>query len=673
MKNIFFTLLILVSSQLSFSQLENSGSYSCHEKKINQNNLFEKDSPNTPRHSYDVMNYELRFDLYNCFLTPFPRTYSASNKIKFRVDSTLNSISLNAVNTSLTIDSVRLNTTTLVFTHTSNILNVTLDRVYNPAETLSVKIYFRHNAIADAAFYVSGGFVFTDFPPEGARKVFPCWDRPFDKATIDLTAKVPLTARLGSNGRLNDSLVTGDTIYYHWISRDPMATYLVVMSAKIGYKLDIIKWPKISNPSDSIPIRFYYNAGEESNVSNAKIFMLTMTTYFSNKFGEYPFEKAGFATLNGQFPWGGMENQTLISLTPNGWSEGLLAHEFGHQWFGDMIAPATWADVWLNEGFATHLEATWAELGGGYAAYKSKILTHAGGYLGQNPGFPIYNPSWAIVTPPINTLYNYAITYCKGSTVLHMLRYIVGDSLYSNALKSYATDTTDFKHKNAATQDFVTKMNTVLGQDYTWFFNQWVYQPNHPIYANLYWFTDLGGGNWRVNFTARQTQTNPPFFKMPVTLKITFASGPDTTFRVMNDTNNQQFVFNFNRQPLTFAFDPNNDIVIKQGTTTIGLETTNNEVPKQFGLYQNYPNPFNPTTNIKFDVAKNSYVRIKFYDIQGRELNEIFSQFVSAGSYSTDFNFYNYSSGTYIYKLEAYEPKSNELLFSHAKKLILIK
>ena len=356
--------------------------------------------------------------------------------VTFKVDSSLNSISLNAVNTSLVIDSVRLSGAS--FTHTNNILNVNLDRTYAAGETTQVKIYYRHNNVTDNAFYVSNGMVFTDCEPEGARKWFPCWDKPSDKATVELRAKTPATVKLGSNGRLADSTKIADTIYYHWISRDPVATYLVVISAKVNYGLDIVNYVNPSDPTDTFPIRFYYNAGE--NITDAKQRIIPINTYFSQVFGKHPFEKNGFATLNNQFQWGGMENQTLTSLCPNCWGEYLMAHEYAHQWFGDMITCATWADIFLNEGFATFSEALWSESKSGYSAYKSDINSEANSYLSGNPGWAISNPNWAVTTPNTSTLFNYAITYAKGACVLHLLRYVLGDTHFFTGLKNYATD-----------------------------------------------------------------------------------------------------------------------------------------------------------------------------------------------------------------------------------------
>lgn len=665
--------LIFISSVV-FTQVNyETGAEYCYHKKISSSLLssYEFDSPNTPKHKFDVLEYKLNVNIYNCFLSPYPKSFTGYVIVKFRIDTALNSIQLNAVNTSLLINSVSL--AGISFTHVNNILAITLNRTYNPNEIAEVRIDYQHLNVVDQAFYTGNGFVFTDFPPEGARKVFPCWDKPSDKATFDLTAKVPATVKLGSNGRLNDSLVTGDTIYYHWISADPIATYLMVISAKVAYNLDIVYWHKISNPNDSIPVRFYFNAGE--NIAAAKTRIIPMTTYFSQKFGEYPFEKAGFAALNNQFPWGGMENQTLISLCSNCWGDALMSHEYAHMWFGDLVTCGTWADVWLNEGFATYCEALWLENTSGYTAYKNRVNTFAGIYLSQNPGWPMYNPSWAEVTPDINTLYNYAITYCKGAGVLHMLRYTIGDSLFFTFLNAYATDTTNFWNKNAVTDDFTTKLNQVAGQDLTWFINQWVKQPNHPVYGNTYSISSLGGGNWQVSFVAKQTQSNTPFHKMPIQVKVAFTSGPDTTIRVMNDVNNQEYYWIFSRQPSAsgVTFDPGNDIVLKQGSTTIGIQEET-QVPIEYALYQNYPNPFNPVTKIRFDLPEKSAVVLKIYNVLGELVGVPVNEIRNTGKHSVEFDGINLPSGVYYYELKAGNPSaSSGQGFTETKKMVLIK
>jgi aminopeptidase N len=563
--------LVLLGTSAFGQDASLKGSIQCSMKKSTTGYVpVLGDSPNSPRHAFDVLNYKLNLDIRACFLTPFPKSYSASNEVLFRVDTALSSISLNAISASLVIDSVRLAGAS--FTHSNNIVTITLDRTYAAGETTSVRIYYRHNNVTDNGFYVSNGMVFTDAEPEGARCWFPCWDKPSDKATLDLTAKTPANVKLGSNGRLADSTTVADTTWFHWVSRDPISTYLMVMSAKVNYGLGIVYWHKISNPNDSIPIRFYYNVGENPNTMMQRI--IPMITQYSTLFGEHPFEKNGFSTLNSQFVWGGMENQTLTSLCQNCWSENLISHEFSHQWFGDMITCGTWGDIWLNEGFATYCEALWYEYTGGYSSYKSDIVSDASGYLSGNPGWPMYNASWAITTPPTGTLFNTAVTYNKGACVLHMLRYTLGDSLFFRVIKSYATDAVNFKFGNVVTADFITKVSEVAGQDMSWFF-AWVYQANHPNYGNTYNFTNLGNGQWQVAFRARQLQTNTGFFPMPLTLKVSFATGSDTTFRVMNSVNNQSFAIRFGRQPTALVFDPNNDIVIKQGSTSVGATLAN--------------------------------------------------------------------------------------------------
>ena len=174
-----FVGLMLLPGFASGQPDDAKGSELCSQKKSAAEHLpMLRYSPNSPHHSFDVLQYKLNLDIRNCFISPYPKSFIGENTILFRVDTSLNSIALDAVNTSLVTDSVAL--AGVSFTHSSNILTIMLDRTYAVGETVMVKIYYRHNNVSDAAFYVGSGMVFTDAEPEGARKWFPCWDKPSD-------------------------------------------------------------------------------------------------------------------------------------------------------------------------------------------------------------------------------------------------------------------------------------------------------------------------------------------------------------------------------------------------------------------------------------------------------------------------------------------------------------
>jgi aminopeptidase N len=662
----FYRVCITVLSLLLFFQVasaqEKKGAEFCAEKKQNSmHSLSQPLSTEEIKHSFDILNYKLDLDLYNCFISPYSRAFKGSVVVKIAVDSVLSQISLDAVNTSLQIDSVRLAGAS--FTHQSNKLNINLDRTYNPGDTAEIKIYYGHKNVSDYAFYVNNGTVFTDFEPEGARKFFPCWDRPSDKATFDLTARVPTNVKLGSNGLLRDSVNSGSDITYHWVSRDPIATYLTVISARVDYQLIIINWVDPVS-GDTIPVRLYANPSEFVPPSLQTSILNQFDGYVS-RYGAYPFEKNGYASLNSDFSWGGMENQTLTSICQACWQENLIAHEFAHQWFGDMISPSTWADIFLNEGFATFSEAVWEEYnGGGYAAYKSMILSDANNYKSGNPGWAIYNPSWATVTPDNNTLFNYAITYCKGSCVLAMARYVMGTDVFFNAIKSYTADPR-YRYKSCSVPEFITKMNEASGTDLTWFFEQWLSYPNHPIYANTYSINMIGNNFWRVNFTAKQTQTNTTHFKMPIEIKVSFSTGQDTTVKVFNDQNNQLFSFEFDRQPVSVTFDPNNEIVLKTASTVVSVDDQNG-CPGDFSLSANFPNPFNPSTVISYELPVSGFVNLSIYNSLGEKVAELVNGIMPIGAHQVEFKAENLPSGTYLYRITAGD-------FTSTRKMVLLK
>ena len=515
------------------------------------------------KHSFDVLKYRLEINLVQCFQAPYPKTFNASEIITFKSDSALREIKLDANAQSLTIDSVRM--AGISWSHQNNSLNIILDRIYKRGEVVNVRIYYSYKNDEDNGLFVSAGYVYTDSPPEGTRNWLPSRDRPSDKATWEVFAKVPISVRLGSTGTLADSTISGDAIIYHWISNNPVSTYLICFTSSINFEVHTMYWHKLAHPADSIPIRIYYKPAEDLSVFDSII--VPLTNFYSEIFGDYPFEKIGFATLDNSFQWGGMENQTMVNLMPGGYSDAnLIAHEHSHQWFGDLITCGSWADIWLNEGFGTYCQNLWVEHVSGADAYLKSMKSLAGYYIAHNPGWPIYHAEWADETPSSHTLYNQAITYNKGACVLFQLRYVLGDSTFFRVMHAYATDT-NLIFKNAFTEDFIQITNRVSGKNMDWFFDQWVYKPNHPVYQNTYEIINPGKNAWEVTIDITQTQGDPGFFKMPVQLQINFDDGTDTVVMVMHTENHQKFKFPFRKQPKEVVFDPFSNILLKQATT----------------------------------------------------------------------------------------------------------
>ncbi len=655
MKKLYFLILttFIVSSSLlaqDFSTMR--GSEICSQRHILQERKSPKMSPNSPRHSFDVLHYDLDLDIYHCYTSPFPKNYTATANITFRVDSTLSFIILDADNVSLNIEAVSIGGVS--FNHESNLLKIFLDREYFPGEIVEVGIQYSHNNVTDGAFNVGSGFVFTDAEPQGARMWFPCYDRPSDKATLQLRAKVPSSVKLGSNGRLADSTHINDTIWYTWVSRDPIATYIMVLTSKVNYKLDILYHVNPAYPNDTLPIRFYYNQNE--NPDNMIAMLGPLTNFFESKFGKHPFEKDGFATVNNLFQWGGMENQTLTTLCQNCWYSSVVTHEFAHQWFGDMITCATWADLWLNEGFATYIETLWILEQEGYDSYMDENLYNASYYMYQNPGWPISDPDWAIYPPSNDVLFNYAITYLKGACVLYMYHQMVGDSLFYQSIYDYANDTVNFRYQSATIPDFIVKMNEATEQDMSWFFEQWLYTPNHPIYSNTYSIHQRPNDQWEVKLNIKQTQTNTGFFTMPVEIKVEFAIG-DTLINILNDANDQNFSFMFDKRPTMLQFDPNNKIILKNSTTVVDSKYINEPKPQEIQIKGN---PSEGNINVFFNTSVLCKANIFVHSGTGVMVYEKRDLTLNPGESRIPINLSYLANGTYILTLVTEDNKLTE-------------
>ncbi len=507
--------------------------------------------------SFNILNYSLELNLFNNFISPYPHSFDGTEEITLKVLRDINQIVLNASSNSLSIKTVIGNK--ISFKHQNDSLIITTNKIFKKGSKITFRILYHHKDIIDEAFFVKSGMLFTMNAPEGARNWFPCFDHPSDKATFSIKAKTPKNVLLASNGLLKNFIQTADTIFYHWQSKFPIATYLINITAKVNYKLDFGKWR-------DIPIRYYWNDGENQNhLKEIESIVPKMLDIYSKLFGNFAFEKVGFATLNDQFIFGGMENQTIISLCPDCWDENVIAHELAHEWFGNLISPKAWSDIWLNEGFATYIEGLWYEKTLGEIAYQNYIQRNAERYFSSDKFFPIYNPIWAKRTPSIDTLYNGSIIYSKAAVVLHTLRKVIGDSLFFKVMYSYATDP-KLKYGNASTKDFIDHVNKVTGENYDWFFNEWLTYPKHPIFNVYYSTKKTSTEKWQIDFKITQVNLNDFIFKMPIEMVIMFNDGTTDTKMIYNDVQNQVFSFTFPQKPNGIFFDNSNRIPLKEVT-----------------------------------------------------------------------------------------------------------
>ena len=383
---------------------------------------------------------------------------------------------------------------------------------------------------------------------------------------------------------------------------------------------------------------FLYPASLSSNIAQLDK-TPGMIEIYADRFGEYPFinEKYGHA----QFGWGGgMEHQTITSMGSFG--NMLIAHELAHMWFGDKITCKDWHHIWLNEGFATYGECLINEAWygkPGYDNYVASEMASARSAVGS---------IWVQDITQVWEIFNGNRSYSKGATVLHMLRGVVGDSVFFNILKNYAASP-NVAYGVAVTEDFQAIAENVSGLDLDYFFQQWIYGSNYPKYSVVWSTQNISGNIYDLALKITQnTNSNPSFFTMPIQIKVNFASG-DTLITVFNDAQIQNFNITLNDMPTSISFDPGNWILKTVNSVVTEVEDELNLY--SFSLDQNYPNPFNPSTTIKFNLAKAGFATLKLYDVLGKEVASMLNSELEAGSHQVSFDASNLPSGTYFYTL----------------------
>ena len=473
-------------------------------------------------------------------------------------------------------DSVFMDGEPVSYTHPGSILEIDLDQTYNTGQQFTTVVYY-HGHPAGSGFGSFGWDTHNGQPiistlsePEGAREWWPCKDMPHDKAdSADVIMTIPDNLVGTSNGIMVSDLDNGDgTRTFHWHISYPISSYLI--SLAISNYQSFTDW-YVNVDGDSMPVTNYvYPEHYNSAVEDLSITPEAIGIYASI-FGEYPFfeEKYGHSI----FPWGGaMEHQNNTSygsslINGNHWYDWILVHELGHMWFGDMITCDTWPDIWMNEGFASYLEALWTEERQGHSAYLNYMRTNNDV---NEPSGPIYNPS---------PLFDGNTVYDKGSWVLHMLRGVMGDDAFFEGMYGYANHP-DHKYGTIQTREFQHIMEEYYGGPLDWYFDEWVWGRNRPHYVYSWMSEEIDNGRYEIFLHIRQTQGSPSpnVFTMPIKVYPRIG-GVDTVVTVWNDARVDDIRFVASGQPTMLRFDIDEWILRNANSENYGMNIVVTDLP----------------------------------------------------------------------------------------------
>ena len=317
--------------------------------------------------------------------------------------------------------------------------------------------------------------------PYGARDWWPCKQDLTDKAdSIDVFVTHPRfydthEYKTASNGILVSETVTESNKTNHWKHGYPIPAYLIAF-AVTNYSVYFDYAYEGTDNEFSIINYVYPESLADAQAQTA--ITADIMEIFGELFGMYPYadEKYGHA----QFNWGGgMEHTTMSFMGSFGRS--LIAHELAHQWFGDKITCGSWEDIWLNEGFATYLEALTRERIDGNEAFIAWRENTVSDITAKSDGSVRCSD-----TTDVSRIFDWRLSYQKSAMVLHMLRYKLGDADFFSAVQNYMADP-ELAFGYARTIDLQNHLEAQSGIDLDEFFADWYVGEGHPSYQ-LRWY-----------------------------------------------------------------------------------------------------------------------------------------------------------------------------------------
>ncbi|MFJ3694586.1 M1 family metallopeptidase [Streptomyces sp. NPDC090052] len=302
--------------------------------------------------------------------------------------------------------------------------------------------------------------------PTGSMAWFPGNDHPSDKATYDIAVTVPAGLQAVSNGRLTSQRTSGGRTTFHWHGDRPMASYLAMLA--IGrYRTHSFKAPS------GLPVFTAVAPSEVKSSASVVARIPEIIAWESKQFGPYPFDSTGAVIAPVGAAGYSLETQTRPVLPGDQASLSTLVHELSHQWFGDAVTPASWRDMWLNEGFATYATWLWDADHGG-----ESIKDHFNDAYDSEG-----NWEFPPADPPGPKQISASPVYGRGAMVLQMIRRTVGDDAFSALVRGWVRD---HLYSNATTADFTRYAEKKTGKDLSAVWKNWLYGKGKGKPANPY-------------------------------------------------------------------------------------------------------------------------------------------------------------------------------------------
>ncbi|MFC2114387.1 M1 family aminopeptidase [Bacteroidota bacterium] len=537
----------------------------------------------------NMADYDLKYHRFNWFVDPDTFFIQGAVTSYFVSKSDALGTLVFELTRSLHVDSVLYHNQNLTFDHSLEyFLEIYLPSPLAQDDFDSLTVFY-HGPPEDngSGAFVKGlhsdkSVIWTLSEPYGSRNWWPCKQSLNDKIdSIDVYVKTTPGNYAASNGVLVSETHHMDYSYFHWKHRYPVAAYLVAIGVTNYDRFSI--WAMDGNDSLEI-LNYIYPEDVAGFMSNIQMTVPIMEM-FIDKFGSYPFkeEKYGHAQFG---PNGGMEHQTMSFM--GHFSGTLVAHELGHQWFGDKVTCHSWSDIWVNESFATFMDAMYYEYFRTAKEYLDLKKTRVE-YITQFPNGSVY--IYGNDTLNEARVFSYRLTYVKGCMVLNMLRMQMGDSLFYLACRNYLHDP-DLAYSYGNTEDIRYHLEQVSGLNLEEFFADWIYSQGHPSYdVDMYVLKN----HVKLQFSQDQSFAGVDFFEMPVPIGFYDKTGQAKIILFDVQYEGQRFDVDLGFEPDSFAFDPDYNIISSDNKLHIHRVKTEEDE-----LAVLYPNPVIDQLQIQF-------------------------------------------------------------------------